>query len=65
MSVCEKGSEMHQLDSPIGVTVNNKTGNIYISDQSNNCIKIFDLTGKYLFKFGDNEEKERCTVREV
>ena len=55
VSVCEKGSEMHQLDSPIGVTVNNRTGNIYISDQGNNCIKIFDLTGIYLFKFGDNE----------
>ena len=39
VSVCGKGSEMQQLDSPIGVTVNNKTGNIYISDQSNNCIK--------------------------
>ena len=30
-------------------------GNIYIADQSGNCVKVFDGTGKYLFKFGDNE----------
>ena len=57
VSVCEKGKGMEQLDWPHGVTVENETGNIYIADQSNNCVKVFDSTGKYLFKFGDNEDE--------
>ena len=55
VSVCEKGNGMEQLSLPLGVTVDNETGNIYITDLSNNCVKVFDRTGKYLFKFGDNE----------
>ena len=55
LSVCKKGKGMEQLNYPLGVTVDNKTGNIYIADYSNNCVKVFDSTGKYLFKFGDNE----------
>ena len=57
VGVCEKGKGMGQLYWPFGVTVENKTGNIYIADQYNNCVKVFDKTGKYLFKFGDNEEE--------
>ena len=56
VSVCEKGKSMEQLDWPRDVTVDIKTGNIYIADQSINCVKVFDSTGKYLFKFGDNED---------
>ena len=55
LSVCERGNGMEQLDNPHGVTVDNRTGNIYIADQYNHCVKVFDSTGKYLFKFGDNE----------
>ena len=55
VSVCEKGNGMEQLNYPHGVTVDNKTGNIYIADRCNYCVKVFDSTGKYLFKFGDNE----------
>ena len=57
VSICEKGKGMGQLDCPLGVTVDNKTGNIYIADQLNNCVEVFDITGKYLFKFGDNEDE--------
>ena len=57
VSVCERGKGMEQLDYSLGVTVDNKTGNIYIADQYNNCVKVFDKTGKYLFKFGDNEDE--------
>ena len=56
MSVCDKGKEINQLNFPRVVTVDNETGNIYIADQCNHCVKVFDSTGKYLFKFGDNEE---------
>ena len=62
VSVCEKGNGMEQLNNPLGVTVDNKTGNIYVADQSNYCLKVFDCTGKYLFKFGDNEgEGKMCS----
>ena len=57
LSVCERGKGMEQLNSPFGVTVDNNTGNIYIADFSNNCVKVFDSTGKYLFKFGDSAGK--------
>ena len=57
VSACEKGNGMGQLNCPRDVTVDNKTGNIYITDVSNNCVKVFDSTGKYLFKFGDNEDE--------
>ena len=57
VSVCEKGKGMKQLDLPLGITADNKTGKFYIADQHNNCVKVFDKTGKYLFKFGDNEDE--------
>ena len=55
VSVCEKGKGMEQLYNPRDVTVDNETGNIYIADQYNDSVKVFDSTGKYMFKFGDNE----------
>ena len=57
VSVCEKGKGMGQLYCPSDVTVENETGNIYIADQDNKCVKVFDSTGKYLFKFGDTEDE--------
>ena len=64
VSVCEEGKGMEQLNNPEGVSVDNKTGNIYIADSSNNCGKVFDSTGKCLYKFGDNEgEGKMCFPR--
>ena len=57
VSVCKKGKDMGQVDRPRDVTVDNKTGNIYIADTENICVRVFDSTGKYLFKFGDNEDE--------
>ena len=57
VSVCKKGKGKEQLNNPEGVAVDNITGNIYVADQSNHCVKVFDSTGKYLFKFGDNDDK--------
>ena len=57
VSVCEKGKGMEQLYWSHGVTVDNKTGIIYIADTNNNCVKLFDSTGKCLLKFGDNEDE--------
>ena len=66
VSVCVKGKGMEQLNTPFGVTVDNNTGNIYIADFSNHCVKVFDSTGKCLFKFGDNAgEGNMCFPRGV
>ena len=53
---------MEQLNRPRSVTVDNKTGNIYIADTGNNCVKLFDSSGRYLFIFGDNEYKGKICL---
>ena len=55
ISVCDYGTGNEQLNRPYGVTVNPNTGNIYVADNLNNCVKIFDNTAKYLLKFGDRK----------
>ena len=66
VGVCGRGKGKEQLYNPQGVTVDNTTGNIYISDWYNNCVKVFDSTGQCLFKFGDNEgEGKMCCPRGV
>ena len=54
VSVCKRGTGIDQLYYPEGVTVDNTTGMIYVSDRGNNCVKVFDNTGKYLSRIGDN-----------
>ena len=48
ISVCDRGTGSEQLKSPHGVTVDHNTGNIYVADCYNNCVKVFDNTAKYL-----------------
>ena len=55
ISVCDKGTGNEQLNYPWGVTVNRNTGNIYVADTFNHCVKVFDNTAKYLSKFGDGK----------
>ena len=55
VSVCEKGKLIEQLGNSYGVTSDPKTGNIYVADQCNNCVKVFDVSGRILFKFGDRD----------
>ena len=55
ISVCDRGTGNEQLDWPLGVTVDHNTGNIYVADNENNCVKVFDNTAKYLLKFGDGK----------
>ena len=54
VSVCKKGNGRGQLNYPRGVAVDNTTGNIYVADQENLCVKVFDSFGEFSFKFGDN-----------
>ena len=55
ISVCDKGTGNEQLNYPYGVTIDYNRGNIYVADCSNNCVKVFDNTAKYLSKFGDGK----------
>ena len=55
VSVCENGKGINELYRPRGLTVDNETGNIYVSEVEDHSVKVFDSTCKYLFKFGDNE----------
>ena len=55
ISVCDKGTGNEQLNCPYGVTVNHNTGDIYVADWHNHCVKVFDNTAKYLLKFGDGK----------
>ena len=57
ISVCDRGTGNEQLKYPYGVTVDHNTGNIYVADYCNNCVKVFDNTAKYLLKFGDGKEE--------
>ena len=66
VSVCKKGKGMEQLNNPLGVTVDNKTGNIYMTDLGHYCVNVFDDTSKYLFKFGDIKgEGKMCCPKGV
>ncbi|KAI6655561.1 PEP-CTERM domain protein [Oopsacas minuta] len=49
----KRGEGNDELNCLLFVTVENMTGNIYIADCLNNCVKVFDSTAKYIFKFGD------------
>jgi DNA-binding beta-propeller fold protein YncE len=42
------GSGNGQFASPLGVAVDNSTGDVYVVDQGNNRIEKFDAEGKYL-----------------
>ena len=55
ISVCDRGTGNGQLKNPRGVTVDHNTGNIYVADYGDNCVKVFDNTAKYFFKFGDGK----------
>ena len=55
VSVCLRECGNQQLTWPRGVTVDERTANIYVADQVNNCVKEFDSTGKYLSQFGEKK----------
>ena len=61
ISVCDGGTGNEQLFNPLGVTVDHNTGNIYVANCWNNCVKVFDNTAKYLLKFGDGNGEEKMS----
>ena len=62
ISACYRGSRNEQFKYPLGVTIDHSKGNIYVADQNNHCVKVFNNTAEYLFKFGDSrgEGKMYC-----
>ena len=50
----KKGSNSGEI-YPFGVTVDDKSNNIFVADYESNRVQVFDSNGKYLYKFGDNE----------
>ncbi|KAI6658948.1 hypothetical protein LOD99_10850 [Oopsacas minuta] len=62
VSASKRGKGNEELTYPGCVIVDNKTGDIYIADCFNNCVKVFDSTAGYIFKFGDSidEGKMSC-----
>ena len=57
VSVCNWGSGLNNLNGPKAVTVDYTTGNIFVADKWNSCVKVFDDSGKIIYKFGDEEGK--------
>ncbi|KAI6647689.1 PKD domain-containing protein [Oopsacas minuta] len=55
VSVWKRGRGLENLDNPIGVTIDNSIGDIYVTDWGNHCVKVFDCNCKIMFKFGDEE----------
>lgn len=46
------GTTAGMFDRPAGICINSALGTIAIADKDNHRIQIFDLYGKFLFKFG-------------
>ena len=61
ISLCDRGTGNDQLKCPYVVTVDHNTGNIYVADCYNHCVKVFDNTAKYLMKFGDGKEEGKMS----
>ena len=61
ISVCDKGTGNEQLNDARGVTVDHNTGNIYVADYCNRCVKVFDNTAKYSYKFGNGKGERKMS----
>ena len=62
---CKKSSEQKspgELNSPCGIAIHYKTGNVYIADMNNHRVQVFSCNGDYLFMFSEkmNEPMGIC-----
>ena len=46
------GGKEGEFSNPCGVAVHYQTGIIFVADQSNNRVQVFDKDGKFLYMFG-------------
>ena len=56
------GGKEGQFSNPFGVAVHYQTGNIFVADQSNQKVQVFNKDGKYLYKFGDGAGKMNSPI---
>ena len=49
------GDKEGQFFSPHGASIHCLTGNVFVADQCNNRVQVFDKDGQYLYKFGDRD----------
>ncbi|RWS17860.1 Filamin and NHL repeat containing protein-like protein [Dinothrombium tinctorium] len=47
------GGRPGQFDRPAGISINLSLNHIIVADKDNHRIQVFDLNGRYLFKFGE------------
>lgn len=47
------GTRQGQFDRPAGISFNMNYGHIIVADKDNHRVQVFDLGGRYLFKFGE------------
>ena len=52
VTVAKKGSGPGELDSPTGVAVEERSGNIFVAEANNSRVSIFSQTGEYIWSFG-------------
>jgi DNA-binding beta-propeller fold protein YncE len=52
LSFGKKGTADGQLSSPVGVAVNEKTGDLYVVDSANNRVERFTAAGEFLETWG-------------
>ena len=52
VTVAEEGSGPGELNGPEGVTVEEKSGNIFVAEFNNSRVSVFSQTGEYIKSFG-------------
>ena len=51
------GTRNGQFDRPAGLCFNMSRGQIIVADKDNHRVQVFDLTGRFLFKFGEKGQR--------
>ena len=52
VTVAKRGSGPGELDGPVGVAVEEKSGNIFVAEVNNSRVSVFSQTGEYIKSFG-------------
>ena len=55
VAVGKRGKEIHELDGPRGVAFEDESELIFVCDNSNSCVKVFDSTCQFVNYFGSDQ----------
>ena len=58
VSVGTQGNGRGEFKHPWGVVVEHKSENIYVTEERNNRVQVFNKEAKYLFEFGNDKIKQ-------